>query len=121
MFTTATAFSFQLASLPHSDDPGSEIRADGLRIANQAQSIKFLTAAADGELLLSQVNERVKPIETVRCHFLERHGLGTFPVPAVDHSPPLPLVNVLARPQLVNLVAGFWNFRIPGSPEVRPP
>lgn len=53
VFTTATAFSFQLASLHHSDGPGTEIRADGLRIASQAQSIKFLTAATDGELLLS--------------------------------------------------------------------
>ncbi|XP_077930681.1 cytochrome c oxidase subunit 6A2, mitochondrial isoform X1 [Halichoerus grypus] len=47
VFTTATAFSFQLASLHHSDGPGTEIRADGLRIASQAQSIKFLTAATD--------------------------------------------------------------------------
>ncbi|XP_027466380.1 zinc finger protein 324B-like [Zalophus californianus] len=40
----------QLASLPHSDGPGTEIRADGLRIASQDQSIKFLTAATDGKM-----------------------------------------------------------------------
>lgn len=59
----------------HSDGLGTEVRADGLRTASQAKSVKFPIVAADWELLLSQVNERVKPTETVSCHFLERHGL----------------------------------------------
>lgn len=53
VFTTATAFSFQLASLPHRDSPATDVRADGLRLGSQARSMKRLTAAADGNLLLS--------------------------------------------------------------------
>lgn len=48
-----TAFSFQLASLPHRDSPATDVRADGLRLGSQARSMKRLTAAADGNLLLS--------------------------------------------------------------------
>lgn len=53
VFTTATAFSFQLASLPHRDRPATDVRADGLRLGSQARRMKRLTAAADGKLLLS--------------------------------------------------------------------
>lgn len=59
----------------HSDGQGTEVRADGLRTASKAKRVKLVLVAADWELLLSQVNERVKPTETVPCHFLERHGL----------------------------------------------
>lgn len=48
------------------------MRAD---VGTPSQVKSSLTAAADGELWTGQMNEGVKPTETIRCHFLERHGL----------------------------------------------